>query len=154
LRADSSIAQNLSLRAAAQLAEYCNIRVFAFPDPLVIVLDERPVCSKPTARAPAAGRQRLAISRMRWMTMPLIRATERPVFKRDAVRFLMRDGVDEVPCRVSHRALLSLGSLLGMNDTTLIFAACRERIERAASDKYDRFARHDYEMVIVTMDDL
>jgi hypothetical protein len=86
--------------------------------------------------------------------MPLTRAAERPVFKRDAVRFLMKDGAADVPCLVSHRALSALGSLLGMNDTTLIFAACRERIERAASDKYDRSARHDYETVTVTVDDL
>jgi hypothetical protein len=86
--------------------------------------------------------------------MPLTRAPGRPVFKRDGVRFLMRDGPDEVPCSVSYRALLAFGRTVGMDDSTIIFVAYRDQIERAASDKYDRTARADYEVVTVMADDL
>jgi hypothetical protein len=86
--------------------------------------------------------------------MPLTRARGRPVFKRDGVRFLMRDGPNEVLCNVSLRALLSFGRTVGMDDAAMIFAAYRHRIERAASDKYDRTARGDYEIVTVMADDL
>jgi hypothetical protein len=36
----------------------------------------------------------------------------------------------------------------------LIFEAYRQEIERAASDKYDRTGRGDYEITIVTAGDL
>jgi hypothetical protein len=86
--------------------------------------------------------------------MPLTRASARPVFRRDGVRFLMKDGPHDVPCQISHHDLSSFGRTVGMSDTTLIFAAYREEIERAASDKCDRNGRDDYEIIIVTAADL
>jgi hypothetical protein len=84
------------------------------------------------------------------VTMPLTSASEKPVFKRDGVRFLMKDDPHEVPCQISHQDLLFFGRTVGMSDTALVFAGYREEIERAASDKYDRTCRGDYEIIIVT----
>ena len=86
--------------------------------------------------------------------MPLTRASERPVFRKDGVRFLMKEGPHEAPCHISHDDLLSFGRTVGMRDTALIFEAYREEIERAASDKYDRTGRGDYGIIIVTAGDL
>jgi hypothetical protein len=49
---------------------------------------------------------------------------------------------EEVICTISTRVLLAFGDKFGMNDAPLIFWTCREEIERAASQKYDRTARH------------
>jgi Protein of unknown function (DUF1488) len=86
--------------------------------------------------------------------MPLTRASERPVFRRDGVRFLMKEGPREVPCHIYQDDLSSFGRTVGMRDTALIFEAYREEIERAASDKYDRTGRGDYEIIIVSAGDL
>jgi hypothetical protein len=87
------------------------------------------------------------------VTMPLTRASERPVFSRDGVRFLMKEDPHEVSCHISHDDLSSFGRTVGMRDTALIFEAYREEIECAASDKYDRTGRGD-EIIIVNAGDL
>jgi hypothetical protein len=79
--------------------------------------------------------------------MPLTRASEQPVFRRDEICFLMKDGETQVICAVSTRVLLVFGDPLGMNDAQMIFRAYREEIERAASQRYDRTAREPYEIL-------
>jgi Protein of unknown function (DUF1488) len=86
--------------------------------------------------------------------MPLARASEQPVLRRDEVRFLMNDGAAEVICNISHRVLLAFGAAAGMTDAREIFRAYRDEIDRAASDKYDRTAREQYEVLEVDKDDL
>jgi hypothetical protein len=86
--------------------------------------------------------------------MPLTRASEQPVLRRDEIRFLMSDGGDEVICNISHRALLVLGATVGITDVRDIFSAYRDEIERAASDKYDRTAREQYEILEIGERDL
>jgi Protein of unknown function (DUF1488) len=78
--------------------------------------------------------------------MPLTRASGQPVFRRDEICFLMKDG-EEVVCTISTRVLLALGVAIGMDDAPLIFWTYREEIERAASQKYDRTARQQYEIL-------
>jgi Protein of unknown function (DUF1488) len=63
--------------------------------------------------------------------MPLTSVSERAVFKRDGVRFLMKDGAHEVPCQIAQHDLTFFGRTVGMSDTALVFAAYREAIERA-----------------------
>jgi hypothetical protein len=55
----------------------------------------------------------------------------------DGIRFLMRDGQKEVPCRVSLEALNYRGLATRM-DEAAVFEAYRDEIEQLASDKYDR----------------
>ena len=55
----------------------------------------------------------------------------------EGVRFLMRDGSKEVPCRVSLEALTDRGAATGMDEAS-VFEAYRNEIEQAASAKYDR----------------
>jgi hypothetical protein len=86
--------------------------------------------------------------------MPLTRASEQPVFRRDEICFLMNDGGEEVICTVSIRVLLALGETVGTNDAQTIFRGHREEIERAASQKYDRTARVPYETLGVGERDL
>jgi Protein of unknown function (DUF1488) len=86
--------------------------------------------------------------------MLLATASGQTVFRPDGVRFLMKDGPDEVVCTISNRALSALGDTVGMNDTTLIFWAYRDEIERAASAKYDRTAREQYEILDIKARDL
>jgi Protein of unknown function (DUF1488) len=88
------------------------------------------------------------------VTMPLTSASEKPVFKRDRVRFLMKDGPHEVTCQISHQDLLFFGRTVGMSDTALVFAGYREEIERAASDRWDCAGRGDYEIIVITAADL
>jgi hypothetical protein len=64
----------------------------------------------------------------------------------------MQDAEYEVPCHIGSEDLLSLAP--GLSDTALIFTLYRSTIERAASDKYHRSSRHDYEIVTVTASDL
>ena len=78
--------------------------------------------------------------------LPLNHATIMNAPVRDGVRFLMMDGPHEVPCQISQRDLSFFGRTVGMSDTALIFAAYRKEIERAASNKYNRFAIGDYEI--------
>jgi hypothetical protein len=84
--------------------------------------------------------------------MPLTRASEQPVFRRDEICFLMEDGAEEVICTVSTRVLLAFGDTV--SNAVLIFRAYREEIERAASEKYDRSAREPYEILRVSERDL
>jgi hypothetical protein len=70
--------------------------------------------------------------------MPLNRAAEQyegPGL--EGVRFLMRDGSKEVPCRVSLEALTDRGAATGVNEAG-VFESYRDEIEGAASAKYDR----------------
>src|SRR5271156_4715805 len=78
--------------------------------------------------------------------MPLITGSQRAFFRNGGVRFMMNAGTTEVPCLVSKRTLSNLGKAAGLTEAPLIFAAYRERIERAASDKWDRSTRQDYEV--------
>jgi hypothetical protein len=55
----------------------------------------------------------------------------------EGIRFLMRDGSKEVPCRVSYESLTDRGVATGMDEAG-VFEAYRNEIEQAASDKYDR----------------
>jgi Protein of unknown function (DUF1488) len=55
----------------------------------------------------------------------------------EGIRFLMRDGTKDVPCRVSHESLADRGAATGL-DAVGVFEAYRNEIEQAASDKYDR----------------
>jgi hypothetical protein len=86
--------------------------------------------------------------------MPLTRASEQPVFRRDQICFLMKNGAEEVICTVSIRILLAFGDTVGTNDPQTIFSAYREEIERAASRKYDRIAREQYEVLDIGEHDL
>jgi len=54
----------------------------------------------------------------------------------EGVRFMMRDGIKEVLCRVSLEALADRGNTTGLNAAG-VFESCRNEIERAASAKYD-----------------
>jgi hypothetical protein len=86
--------------------------------------------------------------------MPLTRASEQPALRRDEIRFLMNDGAKEVICNVSDRVLLAFGAAVGMTDARDIFWAYRDEFERAASEKYDRTARQQYEVLDLDKDDL
>jgi hypothetical protein len=87
--------------------------------------------------------------------MPLTRASEQPVFRRDEICFLMKNGAEqEVICTVSFRVLLAFGDTVGTNDLQALFSAYREEIERAASQKYDRIAREQYEVLDIVERDL
>jgi hypothetical protein len=86
--------------------------------------------------------------------LPLTRGLMQPVIRRTGVRFLMKDGPDEVICIVSHPVLSVLGKTVGLNDTALVFWAFREKIECAASDKYDRTAGERDEILSVEEGDL
>ena len=72
----------------------------------------------------------------------------------DGVRFLMQDGTDEIPCRISYETLSGLGQVLGLTEVGEVFVIYRHRIERAASAKYDRTSRREHEVVVLTLDDL
>ncbi len=67
--------------------------------------------------------------------------------------FLMRDGLSEIICHVELETLFQIGNT-DLNETIGIFERERSMIERAASDKYDRTSRRDYEIVIITAVDL
>jgi hypothetical protein len=86
--------------------------------------------------------------------MPLTRANENYVYGPEEVKFLMLDGPDEIPCLISHATLSDLGVRIGLSDTAEIFSLYRGTIEHAASVKYDRSDRQEYEIVVVTHDDL
>ena len=82
-------------------------------------------------------------------TMPLTRASDRFVMRQDDLHFLMKDGEAEVVCAISARALLAIGKAAGMSNPVFAFWGFREKIESAASAKYDRTARVDYEVLTV-----
>jgi hypothetical protein len=66
----------------------------------------------------------------------------------------MQDGPEEVVCRITLEALSKLGRTTGIIGPTEIFETCRDAVERAAGNKYDRTSRHPYEVVTVIADDL
>jgi hypothetical protein len=104
-------------------------------------------CSIPSWGRAVALRQR---TRM----MPLTRAHDRYTVGADGIRFLMRDGPSELICQIAARTLVELGKTASMDEPVEIFAFFRTKIERAASNKYDRTARGDYEVVTVSTTDL
>jgi hypothetical protein len=86
--------------------------------------------------------------------MPLARATDRFVMRQDNLHFLMKDGEAEVVCAISVSVLLAIGHAAGMSNPVFAFWAFREKIEAAASAKYDRRARVDYEVLTIEERDL
>jgi hypothetical protein len=87
--------------------------------------------------------------------MPLTRASERFVMRDRNVLFLMKDDCgEEAVCAISSKALLTIGQAAGLSRTVFIFLAFREKIERAASAKYDRTVRVPYEILAVQEHDL
>jgi hypothetical protein len=86
--------------------------------------------------------------------MPLTRASARFVMRQDDLHFLMKDGEVEVICAISPSVLVAIGQAAGLNNPVFAFWAFREKIEGAASAKYDRTARVDYEVLTVEERDL
>jgi hypothetical protein len=86
--------------------------------------------------------------------MPLTRAQERYTLREDGIHFLMHDGPAEVVCRIDLDALTQFGTTTGLTEPTEIFETSRDRIEHAASHKYDQTTRVPYEVLTVTINDL
>jgi hypothetical protein len=86
--------------------------------------------------------------------MPLTRLTNRYGLGDDSVTFMMLDGPSEVVCEISSETLTRLGRAMGLTELSIIFETGRDRIERAASDKYYQTTRVPYEVLTVTIDDL
>jgi hypothetical protein len=86
--------------------------------------------------------------------MPLTRASDSYTVRADGIRFLMQDGSFEVICQIEIETLSQFGNATGVNDTIEIFRRDRAKIEHAASKKYDRTSRRDYEIVVITTADL
>jgi hypothetical protein len=86
--------------------------------------------------------------------MPLTRARENYLVGADGIRFLMRDGPFEIICEIAVETLSQIGNTLDRDEPTAIFQRHRAMIERAASDKYDRTSRQDYEIISITAADL
>jgi hypothetical protein len=86
--------------------------------------------------------------------MPLTRARDGYRVRDDEIRFLMRDGPFEIICQIGLEALCRSGNALDFGETIETFQRDRTRIERAASNKYDRTTRQDYEIITVTAADL
>jgi hypothetical protein len=87
-------------------------------------------------------------------SMPLTRAKERYQVREHEIIFLMRDGPDEIICQIELETLSQFGNTTDLSEMIEIFRRDRGRIERAASDIYDRTSRRDYEIIIVTAADL
>jgi Protein of unknown function (DUF1488) len=66
----------------------------------------------------------------------------------------MRDGPFEIICEIEQETLSQIGDTSDVDGTTAIFQRHRAMIERAASDKYDRTSRRDYEIISITAADL
>jgi hypothetical protein len=86
--------------------------------------------------------------------MPLTRASARFVMRQDDLHFLMKDGEAEVVCAISARVLLAIGKAAGITNPVFAFWGFRDRIEDAASAKYDRTVRVDYEVLTIEERDL
>jgi Protein of unknown function (DUF1488) len=86
--------------------------------------------------------------------MPLTRARDNCTVCAGGIRFLMRDGRFEVICQIDVQTLSRFGSATSLAELIAVFQRDRSAIERAASDKYDRTKRQDYEIVMVTSTDL
>jgi hypothetical protein len=89
----------------------------------------------------------------RWV-MPLTRARDNYLVGADGIRFLMRDGSFEIICEIERETLSQIGNASHADETVAIFHRHRAMIERAASDKYDRTSRRDYEIIGITAADL
>ena len=81
--------------------------------------------------------------------MPLTQAKEEYFSDLQGIRFLMQDGNKEVPCRISHEALIDRGRATDLNETQ-VFDTYRDEIEQAASDKYDRDGADEEGRIVVT----
>jgi hypothetical protein len=87
--------------------------------------------------------------------MPLTRACDRFVMRERDLHFLMKDDDgSELICSISSNTLLALGLAVGLSHPGFIFLAFRDRIERAAIDKYERSVRVAYEILEVKEHDL
>ena len=86
--------------------------------------------------------------------MPLTRASARFVMRQDDLHFLMKDGEAEVVCAISRSVLVAVGQTAGLSNPVFAFWTFREKIEGAASAKYDRTARADYEVLTIEERDL
>jgi hypothetical protein len=86
--------------------------------------------------------------------MPLTRARDNCTVCAGGIRFLMRDGRFEVICQIDVQTLSRFGRTTSLAELVAVFQRDRTAIERAASDKYDRTKRQDYEIVMVTSADL
>jgi Protein of unknown function (DUF1488) len=86
--------------------------------------------------------------------MPLTRARDSYLVREHEIAFLMRDGPVEIICQIDLETLAQLGNTTDLNEMIEIFLRERERIERAASNLYDRTSRRDYEILVVTTADL
>jgi hypothetical protein len=87
--------------------------------------------------------------------MALKRASDRFTVRERSVHFLMEDdGAGEVICSISSTTLVAIGQAAGLSHPIFIFLAFREKIERAASEKYDRTARIPYEILSLQEHDL
>jgi hypothetical protein len=85
--------------------------------------------------------------------MPLKRANESYISGIDGIRFVMLAGSLEIRCRISHETLAQFGATVGLSQAAEIFETYRRRIELAASAKFDRSGKRDYQAVIVTCRD-
>jgi Protein of unknown function (DUF1488) len=86
--------------------------------------------------------------------MPLTGAARKYTVRRDGIYFLMRDGRLEVICRIDLQTLSQFGRTIDLTEPTEIFETARDRIEHAASRKYDQTTRVPYEVLTVTIKDL
>ena len=86
--------------------------------------------------------------------MPLTRARDNYLVSADGIRFLMRDGPFEIICEIERETLSQIGNTPDVDETSAISQRHRAMIERAASDKYDRTSRRDYEIISITAADL
>jgi Protein of unknown function (DUF1488) len=86
--------------------------------------------------------------------MPLTGTPGKYMVDVDGIYFLMRDGQFEVICRIDLQTLSQFGTMIGLTGQTDIFETGRDRIECAASNKYDQTPRVPYEVLTVTIDDL
>jgi hypothetical protein len=86
--------------------------------------------------------------------MPLTRARDNYTVRADGIRFLMRDGPFEIICQIELETLSQSGNVRDLSEAIEIFERDRAAIERAASNKYDRTSRQDYEILVVTPADL
>ena len=89
--------------------------------------------------------------------MPLTRGREDFVATMNGVRFLMLDGVTEVPCRAASSLLREqYGSDGEGKGDAAAFESHRSTIERAASEKYDagKIDKDGEVKIVVTSEDV
>jgi Protein of unknown function (DUF1488) len=86
--------------------------------------------------------------------MPLTRARDRYTVHADGILFLMRDGPFEMICHIELETLSPFGNASDLGEAVDFFERNRGAIEGAASNKYDRTSRWDYEILVVVPADL